>query len=56
MVTEIVPCFGGFCSSLDMFDSELLGMSPAEARVLDVQHRSLLEAMINAINLTRATS
>ena len=27
-------------------------MSPAEARVLDVQHRSLLEAMSNAINDT----
>ena len=52
LVTDIVPCFGGFCTSLDSFDSDLVIMSPAEARVLDVQHRSLLEAMSNAINDT----
>jgi acyl carrier protein len=46
--TAVVNPFGGFIEHADHFDAALFGLSRAEAQVMDVQHRSLLEGLLHA--------
>ncbi len=47
--SAIVTREGGFIEDFDLFDAELFGVSPREARSMDPQHRLLLEVAYRAV-------
>jgi acyl transferase domain-containing protein len=54
MPGELQPRFGCFLDGVERFDPEAVGMTPAEALLVDPQQRLVMEAFGNVAATTRA--
>lgn len=54
MPGELQPRFGCFLDGIEAFDPEAVGMTPAEAVLVDPQQRLVMEAFGDAVAMTAA--
>lgn len=54
MPGELQPRFGGFLEGVEAFDPESVGMTPAEALLVDPQQRLVMEAFGDVAAATAA--